>query len=306
MTGIERCLAKDPAGRYLATGDLAHDLRMLRERLGEITASASVAATPVAQPLRTAAVLLSVLALTALAGWLALAQGGGGNLAAYRFTPLATDPGFQGMPEWSPDGKTIAYAAEVDGIVQVSTRSLTSSMRARITRTLFDCRDPFWAPDGSRIYYISLAGDKEGLWSISAAGGEPELVMENVDAAAISPDGRTLAFFREEVSQGGFHKALWLSSPPRAEPRRYTEPPFGTTLFAHAVLHFSPDGSTIGVWTELHRIDADGASPRAFWIIPLPTGRPRVVMESMWSQWTGIARFSWLPDSRRPTRTARS
>ena len=42
-----------------------------------------------------------------------------------------------------------------------------------MTHERFDCREPFWSPDGTRLYYISLARDRDGLWSISAAGGEP-------------------------------------------------------------------------------------------------------------------------------------
>lgn len=38
---IERCLAKDPAQRYASTLDLAHELRGIRERIGETTASGS-------------------------------------------------------------------------------------------------------------------------------------------------------------------------------------------------------------------------------------------------------------------------
>ena len=168
--------------------------------------------------------------------------GGNGSLGVSVHSSLAADAGYQGSPAWSPDGKTIAYVAEVDGVQQIFTRSLASSMRAQITRAPFECRDPFWSADGSRVFYTSLARDKDGLWSVSAGGGTPQIAMEDASDAAISPDGKVLAFFREETP---FFKTLWFSSPAGAQPRKYTRPPFDSTGYTDATLRFSPDGSRL-------------------------------------------------------------
>ena len=54
------------------------------------------------------------------------------------FKPLVTDGGFQGAPAWSPDGKTLAYVAPVDGILQVFTRSEGSGQAgAPIVKVMF-------------------------------------------------------------------------------------------------------------------------------------------------------------------------
>src|SRR5206468_2310650 len=124
-------------------------------------------------------------------------------------------------------GKTLAYVAEADGVLQVFTRSLDSSLRSQVTHNRFDCRDPFWSPDGTRLYYIALARERDGLWTITSVGGEPELVTENVSRAALSPDGKTLAFFRAAGNDfAGLHR-LWLASPPASPPAQYTRSPFG-------------------------------------------------------------------------------
>ena len=81
-------------------------------------------------------------------------------------------------------------------------RSSRDSVQRRCLRRSreapYDCRHPFWSPDGKRVYFISLARERESLWSISAAGGTPQVVIENVTRAAISPDGETIAFLRDE------------------------------------------------------------------------------------------------------------
>ena len=72
-------------------------------------------------------------------------------------------------PAWSPDGQTITYMAEVNSTLQVFTRQRASSVSAQITQAPYDCRHPLWSPDGKRLYFISLARERETLWSISAA-----------------------------------------------------------------------------------------------------------------------------------------
>jgi len=293
---IERCLAKDPRQRYESTVDLARDLRTLRDRLSEFTPVADIVAET---PRRRGRTLLAIaaVALAASVGLLfGLTRGdaAGARLDEYRFTPIATDAGYQASPAWSPDGKTLAYVAGVNGVLQVFTKAPGSPTRAPVTRQRFDCRDPFWSPDGTRLYFISLARDREGLYSISAAGGDAVLVMEDVYRAALSPDGKTLAFFRD---RGVGRIDLFMASPIDSEPKPYTKHPFvRESGYVEANLHFSPDGTKLGTWVERN----DGAVLRAeFWILPVGDGAPYLV-ETPGGEVGGVApRFAWLPDSRR-------
>jgi len=131
------------------------------------------------------------------------------------------EPGYEGFPAWSPDGNTLAYLREVDGMLQVFTRTLNASTPAQITRSPRDCREPFWSPDGTHIYYLSQAAGEESLWRVSAAGGTPKVALRNVmhlyradtEAAtvepltatdgsettpSVSPDGRRIAYTSQE------------------------------------------------------------------------------------------------------------
>ena len=148
---IRRLLAKKPRERYAHTADLATDLRNIREFLFE-AASAVTVVPPVERPgwrrrLVPGTVAVAVLAGVGLVGR-ALGTGEAG-VGFDRFIPLATDTGYQRAPAWSPDGKQIAYEAEVNGVVQIFTRTIDSGMRTRITDSKVGCSDP----SGRRTVY---------------------------------------------------------------------------------------------------------------------------------------------------------
>ncbi len=247
---IERCLAKDPRHRYESTTDLARELRTLRDRLSEFSSSSELPAQqPIVRRWRSTALIGGATALVLAAALVAaLMVIDDRRFDEYRFTPFATDAGYQGSPEWSPDGKTLVYVASADGVLQVFTKAVGSPLRSQVTHARFDCHWPFWAPDGTRLYFVSLARDRDGLWSISAVGGEPELVMENVKRAAISPDGKTLALWRPTGNDYAGVYTLWLSAPPSNPPTQYKREPFGSKMFLEGVLRFSPDSTKLGMW----------------------------------------------------------
>jgi Tol biopolymer transport system component len=300
---IERCLAKSPRQRYASTTDLARDLHTIRDRLAEATTSVGLAAADARAAGRTTRRLLVAAAAIAAALALLIVQAALESPAIdprnHRLTPLATELGFEAAPAWSPDGRSLAYIGEVDGISQIFVRSLDRPGADQITRERVDCRLPFWSADGSRVYYIRQAGYTDGLFSVSAVGGTPDLIRENVESVSLSPDGRTLAMFRKEAGQAT-QLGLWTASPPDAEPVRYAAPPFDKARFSIATLKFSPDGSKLGVWTQATTVDDQVSASLSFtrcWIVPFPSGAPREVsaLASLTPNWP---EFSWMPDNR--------
>jgi eukaryotic-like serine/threonine-protein kinase len=298
---IERCLAKNPGDRYTSTADLAKDLTTLQRRLAEVS---GLDAHPVHAPAlaRKRIALASGVGLVLLAAAAAaVVPSGGIDMSASRYTPLVTDARFQGAPAWSPDGNTLAYVSTVDGILQVFSRSEASSGSHQLTRSRFDAHNPFWSPDGTRIYFHRLALDRESLWSISAAGGPEELVLENAIEAAISPDGRTLAFFREADTDQtllGSSQSIWLASPTGTDDRRYMEAPFDRRMFVAGALRFSPDGSKLLAWVWGWE-DASTVPSPEFWVLPFPEGRPYRVLHELARSASAAPSFDWLPDGRR-------
>ncbi len=297
---IERCLAKDPADRYGSTSDLLKDLTNLQTRLNELTADE---VRPVATKTGSRKWLAvgsiaaaTVVAATTVGLWpTALPR-------TFAFRPLITDGGFQGAPAWSPDGKTLAYVAPVDGILQVFTRS-EGSLRYQVTRMRFDASNPFWSPDGSRIYFHSLAQQWESLWSISAAGGAADLILENATRAAISPDGKTLAFFREENADQtrlGFGASIWFAAPDGKNLLRYTEEPLASRTYVDSAIRFSPDSTKLLAWLWGWEDQTTGNVPKPeFWMLPMPSGKPYQVLPSLARASPVAASFDWFPDARR-------
>ncbi len=94
--------------------------------------------------------------------------------------------GGSGRPDWSPDGKRIAYVSHVaDGKGDIWLMDPDGENKVRLTldSSSYDY-DPAWSPDGRWIVYQSTTDKKRGPWRlyiVAAAGGDP---------IRLSPDDR--------------------------------------------------------------------------------------------------------------------
>jgi DNA-binding winged helix-turn-helix (wHTH) protein/Tol biopolymer transport system component len=219
------------------------------------------------------------------------------EISKFRFTPFATDPELEVMGAWSPDGKSVAYLKEINGRVQVMVRGLDAAAPAQLTNlpegvAATNIVSPvFWSPEGDRIYFMSA----NALWSIALAGGQPQRIFaEEVRAAAISPDGKTLAIWRRVEEGGKVYTSLWISKPPGARPRKYTPAPFQVVgAFMPVFLRFSPDGTRIALsgWRT-------GIGDSATWILPWPDGPAATPRQLSPQHRMRVPQFDWMPDSR--------
>ena len=285
---ITRCLSKEPDQRYDTTRDLFLDLRQLRDHSSEVSVAPS-ALDFLPKPKRGWRFLLAALAAGVAIGAAVSAFWLEGPRAPARYIPVAMEAGIQTMPAWSSDGSRIAYSGEVDGVFQIFTRKIGASVPTQITHQDASCFRPFWSPDGSRVYYnVSRSFLDRSLWSSAVAGGEAEKVLDGVNGAEISPDGKTLAL---EVIQPDKTRTVMLSSPPGAPPRVLPQgeiPGLRDAIGTHTYsMQFTKDGRYLGILS--------GGSKAELWKIPLHGGTPREVLHGHYLP-DVFPRFNWFHD----------
>jgi serine/threonine protein kinase/Tol biopolymer transport system component len=200
---VERLLAKDPEERYASTKDLARDLESVRDHLSEASASGGLEAVERTRPRRRGWVLP---ALAALAAGLAVGFLLRGVIPdARRNTPvelslLTYARGSITSARFAPDASTVIYSAAWEGLpLDVFTTRLGSAESRSLSLA------------GAGLFAISSAGELAvslnrrflfgfettgTLARVPLSGGAPREVLENVEDADWSPDGKALAVSR--------------------------------------------------------------------------------------------------------------
>lgn len=234
---IERCLAKDPDDRYSSTRDLARDLQSIRDHLSAASTSGQIpqAARATRRP------KWLTPALTAICGVIL----GGALVTWLRPPPVASSPtlryltfsGSDLSPSVSPDGRTVAFVSGRDGTLRIWLKQLESGSETVLTPGPDD-DSPHFSPDGAWILFIH----NRAAYRIPSIGGEPRRLLDNVDDAGWSPDGRQIAFVRIKTgSENGTE--IGVASVPDGG-SRIVHQVQNENLFAPS---WSPDGSIIAL-----------------------------------------------------------
>ncbi len=292
---VRHCLEKEPGRRFQSAKDLAFSLHAYSGAGGYSTVIGKAAPLPPprgpsrAWPVAAAALaLISIYALAVL-----LMRVPGADLAAYRFTPFATETEMQNNAVWSPDGKNVAYQRFSDtGPNSLMVRSVDSVVPTAVTQAN-GIRSVSWSPDGSQLYY----GLGDGVWSISRAGGARQQILKGpYEAAALSPDGKSMVLWLGSDGTDEEKAKLWVSSPLGAPAREYQPVLFkmiGT--FNPVFLRFSPDGRQV----LLSLFSGTGAQ---MWLLPFPDGqaaqaKPRRIFASELAG-SDVPSVGWMADGR--------
>lgn len=142
----------------------------------------------------------AVLAAGAVAGAVTLAtRPSSGAWAATALRPLTSEPGREGEPAVSADGRFLAYSAvRPDGGGRaIMLRSVAQDAPVALTGPEFDAGFPAWSPDGQRLAFVRRTAGPCEIWIVPALGGAPRLAgrCAQAEATRVSwADGGTLLF----------------------------------------------------------------------------------------------------------------
>ena len=272
---VDRCLSKDPDGRYASTRDLARELRSVRDHLSDL------ATTGEAAPARKAAPMGLILVAGAIVV-AALAGAFGGRtfwktpVASPRFRQVTFNQAGILTGKFGPDSRTIFFTAQLPspnkdggpageifetriGSPEPRALGITNAILLDVSRT-------------GEMAILLNPSEKEGggtLARVPITGGVPREILENVSWASWSPDGESLAVVHRV---GGV---------------RRLEFPIGTVLVnanLDPAVRVSPDGKLVANWVFPRVSVADRkGSNRAI---------PGFEANAMWA-WSGDGREIW-------------
>jgi eukaryotic-like serine/threonine-protein kinase len=200
---VERLLAKDPEERYASTKDLSRDLKNVRDHLSETSASGGLQVAEPAKARRRGWVLPAAITLAAgaLAGFLTRGWISGSAAPAMKLTPLTYGRGAIPYARFAPDGQTIVYAAEWEGLPLdiFTTRANSAESRSLGLKGagLLSISSGGELAVSLRRHFLFGFESVGTLARVPLAGGAPREILEDVEDADWSPDGTTLAVARQ-------------------------------------------------------------------------------------------------------------
>jgi eukaryotic-like serine/threonine-protein kinase len=264
---VERCLAKNPDGRYAATRDLAHDLGTLKDRLAETSGGVAPGRGSAASP-----------------RWL-VGLAAAGFLAAAAFAAL-----YALRRPSSPVASPIRFAVRAPEGTKFTWQT---------TQNLFAV-----SPDGRRIAFVTRGADgRDSLWvrPLAELSAVPLAGTEGAAAPFWSPDSRFVAFFAD----GKLKKIDASTGPPVTLCDVPSATPSGSWGSQHTILfasHFEPFVSLVedagGAPRAVLKVDTSRHEGSVGWPSFLPDGRHFLYVGRGTAETHTYVRLASLEDSK--------
>jgi Tol biopolymer transport system component len=284
---VARCLAKDPAGRYPTTRELALELRALHHRREEPARRSQ----PRGRRRLFIGGIITLAAAGAVIGAALTIPGGEPARPASPREPLRierlTYSGRASMAAVSPDGKVVVHAVTTGGRSSLWVRQVVTSSSLQIVppaeATFLGVAV---SPDGNYVYYVLQRGLEVGkrLYRVPILGGTPRRLVAGIDSpVAFSPKGKRIAYVHcaSSPKQCALIVAGADGSAPRPLAARFGGRP--------SLPAWSPDGKRIAFVTPV-----EGPALRLT-EVPAEGGKPRALSPQTFTEVAGLA---WLPGGR--------
>jgi len=203
-----------------------------------------------------------------------------------------------GAVQFSPDGSQIAYQVRPFGstseyvgdlfLVDVATGETTRLTHLKPIQSGLWSMGPTFSPDGQTVFLTRPTSNQSwGLWSVPASGGKPKLVLQDAIGGRLSPDGRTIVYFRSKPSPDNpFLGDMWLVDTDGTNARRLAVR--GDVFSAQ----WSPDGTKISYTKE----QGPEGAPLSVYVVDVTTGEISRVLEETddWPEW--VDDRTWIID----------
>jgi len=201
---IERCLNKDPAGRYQSAAELIEDLRNVRE----LTYRPKHRRTKTGKFTRRAVTVIALTVILAVIGifFNKFIRKETSKLSQITHRQI-TFTGKVSIPSISPDGKFVAYATDITPAgKKVFVQDLTGGQPLEVFKDdmVYKLR---WSPDGSEILIASSHDSIGGSYIVPRLGGPPRSISFWA-CECWSPDGSSIAGARVSSKSIWFTKKL--------------------------------------------------------------------------------------------------
>jgi len=182
------------------------------------------------------------------------------NANGSSLTRLTSNLTYDASPIWSPDGKHIAYAEDVNGRLDVFVMNADGSSQASLLNgSLIDASIPSWTPDGRKLLFVAGGDGNNDIYSVNADGsGTVKLThdLHDVGFPRMSPNGKQIVF---TLGPGGDARIAVINADGSGQ-RQLSDITVGYGSPA-----WSPDGKRIAFDTgrdgndEIYVINADGS-----------------------------------------------
>ena len=173
---------------------------------------------------------------------------------------LTNHPAYDAQPDWSPNGRKIAFVSTRDGgVSQIHVMNADGKNVIRLTDGRGDKRDSSWSPDGRKIAF-TVYPDLINNWVrhidvMDADGRNREKLEDQASEPSWSPDGKQIAF----VSWRDGHGEIYMIGADGHGLKRVTHDLVGLQNPS-----FSPDGQKIAYYAphkgfrHIYVVDSDG------------------------------------------------
>ncbi len=189
---VERCLAKEPSGRYESTRDLYQDLRSVRDHLSEAVQAAPAPKLKSRRLFFATVGTVGLIIVGALCFWLGTRTNSGPQ--ALVSVPFTSSGGIVQNPNFSPDGSQVVFAW--NGPRQTNfnlyVKLIGSNDTLRLTNDASDEGSPAWSPDGKHIAFVRNLGNGKCAVMITSPIGGAERKLTEIHATDVSPEGHSL------------------------------------------------------------------------------------------------------------------